>query len=271
MDVYEASANMIAFSEFVIHLAKSAFGESVETRASIAGGGRGSFVTDIVFNFAGASSAVFAALPTADPKTLWLVLKESLALWKHLRGTPPKKVEESGAKVSITNNSGQVIQVTHSTVNFVFSDKGIASARRFIGEALNQVGIDAVEIAAGPQQVERVDQAESSYFVSVAPAEMLNDATLKMILHLESPVFREGNKWRFSDGQESFQATLDDREFLAKVDAGEPFRKGDIIVANVRINQAQQGTRLTAERTITRVFEHRERPHPLRNPDTDRG
>lgn len=75
MDVYEASANMIAFSEFVIHLAKSTFGESVETRASIAGGGRGSFVTDIVFNFAGASSAVFAALPTADPKTLWLGLK----------------------------------------------------------------------------------------------------------------------------------------------------------------------------------------------------
>ena len=270
MDVYEASANMIAFSDFVVLLSKNAFGETVETRASIAGFGRGSFVTDIIFKVAGASSAVFAALPSVDPKTLWLVLKESLALWKHLKGSPPKKVEEVGPKISITNNSGQVIQVTHATVNLVFSEKGTASAHRFIGEALNHDGVDAVEISAGPQQVERVEQSESRYFVSVAPSEMLTDAVVKMVLHLESPVFKEGNKWRFFDGQQSFHATIDDKEFLAMVDAGEPFRKGDVIVANVRISQTQEGTKLTAERAITKVLEHKERPHQFQFLDPDR-
>jgi len=270
MDVYEASANMIAFSDFVVLLSKNTFGETVETRASVAGFGRGSFVTDIVFKVVGASSAVFAALPSVDPKTLWLVLKESLALWKHLKGTPPTKVEDSGPKISVTNNNGQVIQVTHATVNVVFSEKGTASVYRFIGEALNRGGVDAVEIAASDKEVERVDQAESRYFVSVAPSEMLTDAVVKMVLHLESPVFKEGNKWRFFDGQQSFHATIDDKEFLAKVDAGEPFRKGDVIVADVRISQTQEGARLTAERTITRVLEHKERPHQFQFIDSER-
>ena len=270
MDVYEVSANMIAFSDFVVLLSKSVFGEQVEARASVAGFGRGSFVTDIVFNVIGASNAVFAALPTVDPKTLWLVLKESLALWKHLKGSPPTKVEEAGPKISVTNNNGQVIQVTHATVNVVFSEKGTAGVHRFIGEALNRNGVDSVEIAAGAKEVERVEQAESRYFVSVAPSEMLTDAVVKMVLHLESPVFKDGNKWRFFDGQQSFHATIDDREFLAKVDAGEPFRKGDVIVADVRISQTQEGVRLTAERIIVKVLEHKERPHQFHFLDSER-
>jgi hypothetical protein len=59
MDVYEASANMIAFSEFVVLSAKSAFGESITARAEVAGFGRGSFITDLIFNVAGVSASVF--------------------------------------------------------------------------------------------------------------------------------------------------------------------------------------------------------------------
>ena len=113
-------------------------------------------------------------------------------------------------------------------------------------------------------------QSESRYFVSVAPSEMLTDAVVKMVLHLESPVFKEGNKWRFFDGQQSFHATIDDKEFLTMVDAGEPFRKDDVIVANVRISQTQEGTKLTAERAITEVLEHKERPHQFHFLDPDR-
>src|SRR5262245_56559806 len=78
MDVYEASANMMAFSDFVVLLAKQAYGDTVETRASVAGFGQGSFVTDILFNVAGASAAMFT---TIDPKTLWWMLKEAFVLW----------------------------------------------------------------------------------------------------------------------------------------------------------------------------------------------
>jgi hypothetical protein len=204
MDVYEASANMIAFSDYVVLLSKSTFGEKVETRACVAGFGRGSFVTDIVFHVAGVSSAIFAATPNVDPKMLWFVLKETFALWKHLKGSPPTNVEESGSTITVTNNDGQIINVSHSTVNVVFSDKGAENVRRFIKEALDREGMDFVEIADSTRDMERISQAEAKYFVSVTPSEMLTDATVKMVLHLESPVFKDGNKWRFFDGQQSF-------------------------------------------------------------------
>lgn len=267
MDVYEASANMIAFSDFVVLLSKSTFGDAVETRACVAGFARGSFVTDIVFNVAGVSSSVFAAAPHVDPEALWLVLKESFALWKHLKGSPPARLEEVDQKVSVTNNNGQILQVSHSTVTIVFSDKGSESVGRFVNEALGREGMDSVEITDGRNDIERVSQAEARYFLPVAPSEMLTDATVRMVLHLESAVFKDGNKWRFFDGQQSFYAMMEDKHFLATVDAGEPFRKGDVIVADVRINQAQEGTKLTAERTIVRVYEHRARPHQFKFPE----
>jgi hypothetical protein len=261
MDVYEASANMIAFSDFVVLLSKSVFGEAVETRACVAGFGRGSFVTDIVFNVAGVSNAIFAAMPCVDPKTLWFVLKETIALWKHLKGSPPKRIEEKGHAITVTNNNGQILQVSHATLNVVFSEKGTESVRRFINEALSRQGIDSVEISDGSNDVEKVSHDEAGYFVPVSPSEMLTDATVKMVLHLESPVFKDGNKWRFFDGQQSFYAMVEDKKFLATVDAGEPFRKGDIIVADVRISQTQEGTKLTAERAIVKVYDHKARPH----------
>ena len=51
MDVYQASANMIAFSEFMVITAKCTFGEQVTVKAEVAGFGQGSILTDVVFSF----------------------------------------------------------------------------------------------------------------------------------------------------------------------------------------------------------------------------
>src|SRR5690606_27877557 len=63
MDVYQAAANMLAFSEFVVVAAKATFGESTNARAQVAGFGRGSFVTELVFNVAGPAANLLAMAP----------------------------------------------------------------------------------------------------------------------------------------------------------------------------------------------------------------
>jgi len=120
-----------------------------------------------------------------------------------------------------------------------------------------------VELAAEQVEISHVTQEESRYFVPVASSETVTDVVVRMSLMIEAPVFKEGNKWRFSDGQQSFFADLDDREFLHRVDAGERFGKGDILSADVRINQQQTGLKLSAERTIVRVYEHRAASHQM--------
>ena len=137
MDVYEASANMIAFSEFVIEAAKIAYGPTVEARAEVAGFTKGSFVTDVVFNVAGASATVFSAV---DAKTLWSMVKGSLELWKHLKGNPPSKVEEYNNSLVVTNNHGQIHQTNIQSLTLVYSEKGSENAQRFIHDALQKSG-----------------------------------------------------------------------------------------------------------------------------------
>jgi hypothetical protein len=136
-------------------------------------------------------------------------------------------------------------------------EKGSESVGRFVKQALSAPGVDRVELATGHMEISSVTQEESRYFVPVASSETVTDVVVRMSLMVEAPVFKDGNKWRFSDGQQSFFADLDDREFLHRVNAGERFGKGDILSADVRINQQQSGLKLSAERTIVRVYEHR--------------
>lgn len=254
MDVYEASANMIAFSEFVVLSAKSAFGESITARAEVAGFGRGSFITDLVFNVGLTSASIFSAY---SPDQIWGLVKEAFTLWKHLKGSPPSKVEYDGQHVKVTNNNGEIIQIMTQSFTLVMSEKGSESVGRFVQKALDKPGMDAIEIASGNETIDRVTQAESAYFVPVAIAETITDITVKMGLMLEAPVFKDGNKWRFSDGQQSFYADIEDKEFLARVNAGERFGKGDVLYADVRINQQMSGMKISAERSLVKVHEHK--------------
>lgn len=254
MDVYEASANMIAFSEFVVLSAKSAFGESITARAEVAGFGRGSFITDLVFNVGLTSASIFS---THSPDQIWGLVKEAFTLWKHLKGSPPSKVEYGGQHVIVTNNNGEIIQVMTQSFTLVMSEKGSESVGRFVQKALEKPGMDAIEISSETKTIDRVTQAESTYFVPVALVETITDTIVKMGLMLEAPVFKDGNKWRFSDGQQSFYADIEDKEFLAKVNNGERFGKGDVLYADVRINQQLSGMKITAERSLVKVHEHK--------------
>ena len=150
MDVYEASANMIAFSEFVVLSAKTTFGESVTTRAEVAGFGRGSFITDLVFNVAGTTASVFSVISIGQ---LWDLMKEAFNLWKHLKGKPPSKVEYSGNNATVTNNNGEIIQVTIQSLTLVMSEKGSESVGRFVHRALDKAGMDTVDIASDTEQI----------------------------------------------------------------------------------------------------------------------
>ena len=256
MDVYQAAANMIAFSEFMVVAAKSTYGEQVEARAEVAGFGRGSFITHLIFSFVGQAATIFSAV-SADQ--LLTTVNQAFELWKHLKGEPPKSVEQrNNQTVMVTNNSGQVIQVQTQTVNLVFNEKASEAVRQFVQEPLARGGIDSLEIETEKRQViASATQTDASSFQLVRPSEAITDITVQMTLIIEAPVFKDGNKWRFSDGQSSFHADILDREFLAQVDSGELFGKGDLLRVDLRITQERAGIKISTERAVLKVHEHR--------------
>lgn len=259
MNAYEVAANMIAFSDFVVLATKTLYGEKTEVRADVAGFGKGSFVTDLFFQIVGETATL---LSSGTPKELIALVAESLNLWKHLKGEPPANMERLAGDngVRVENRDGKVVVFSNSTLNVVFSDKGAETVGRFIRDALSKEGIDSVAIDQPGAPIDKVVKNEAQYFSQVAPETPLYDYQMQLALIIEAPVFKDGNKWRFSDGTVSFYADISDVDFIARVDGGEAFAKGDSLIVEMRIEQRKQGDKITTERIIVKVLDHKRRP-----------
>jgi hypothetical protein len=200
----------------------------------------------LVFNFVGQAAPIFASFTTEE---LLKIINEAFELWKHLMGEPPKEIKaENNQTVTVTNNNGQIIQVQTQTVNLVFNEKAAEAVKQFIQEPLSRGGIDSLQIGSDKGIVAQAKQDEAYCFGLVRPSESITDVTIPMTLIIEAPVFKDGNKWRFSDGQNSFYADILDVEFLSSVDKGEQFGKGDFLRVDLRITQDRAGLKITTER-----------------------
>mgnify|MGYP000458675628 CR=1 FL=1 len=84
-------------------------------------------------------------------------------------------------------------------------------------------------------------------------------AMSRVLVQVESAVFKDGNKWRISDGAATFYAAMDDMDFIDRIDAGlERFGKGDVLVVDLRRVQLITDNGLKSEWSIVKVHEHRE-------------
>lgn len=254
MDVYAVSANMIAFSEFVVIAAKATFGDQATARAEVTGFGKGSFITDLLFNWGGELASMFTGVP-ADQ--IVGTIKEAFDLWKHLKGEPPKAVEYETQHVAVTNNNGQIIHVQTQSLTLVMNEKGAEAADRFVRQALAAPGMDSISLDSGGEQIAYASQADAQYFIPVAGAETVTDSTSRMGLIVESPSFKDGNKWKVFDGSQSVWMDMLDQEFIDGINGGARFGKGDILMAEVRLVQKRSGMKLEAERSILKVIEHK--------------
>ena len=108
-------------------------------------------------------------------------------------------------------------------------------------------------------------RAASSMFPFTRQLATLIDAGLPIIRSLgilqeqvESAVFKDGNKWRFSDGASSFFAEITDADFLARIESGdERFGKGDVLIVDLRRIQSVTDNGLKLAFVIERVREHK--------------
>jgi hypothetical protein len=112
---------------------------------------------------------------------------------------------------------------------------------------------DAVTVSLGEDEVEAFDVPDE-----FETRRYLSDNTYEIILTIETAVLTdEVRDWRFSDGERSFSATVEDESFLASVATGaEVFRAGDRLRCRVRHRQYESGRGIENERTILEVREH---------------
>ena len=77
-------------------------------------------------------------------------------------------------------------------------------------------------------------------------------------LNIISLSFKDKNKWYVNDGQSTFYVTIEDLDFLRKIDENEEFRKGDILKVLIRREQfLNEEQKLRTEYFIEQVIEHK--------------
>lgn len=186
-------------------------------------------------------------------------------VYRFLKGRKPDAVRRSGGRITIELD-GQSLEVPLEVLR-IYQDVAVNDAVQRLTDSLESEAIDAIEFRdpTGGSPTERLTAADREAFVLPEPERpVLTDETRQMALSIRSLAFQEGNKWRLFDGQNVITATIEDSEFLRRVERNiVRFAKSDILVCEVRTVQRQTKTGLQTEHFVKKVVEYRSAPSQI--------
>lgn len=138
-----------------------------------------------------------------------------------------------------------------------------------VREPLEREGMETFAAGTDEAIAVTVSRSESAWFITPeAEEQTLTEAETVESLQLVAVVFKDDNKWRFSDGASTFYATLTDENFLRRVNLDEErFGKNDLF--KVRLTRRQYldtAGIIRQEVVILEVIEHTPAMRQLRLP-----
>ena len=180
-----------------------------------------------------------------------------VALIKKVRGRKVERVEPRAERVAVVT-AEETIVVDRAT-GLLYANRKLRGHLKDVLSPLAQGAAARFVSGRDDREEAAVESADLPWFEPAATVEVLSDNMLPgFVLQIESAVFKEGNKWRFSDGTNSWHAEIADADFLARIESGaERFGKGDVLIADVQRIQTVADGKLATEHRVVRVVEHR--------------
>ena len=279
MDVRDLAPALIALSTLLEESNRALFPDSLEVRVNVHGSFKsGSFGIDFVAlqSIKDQVVSLFSGQEATAASNLLAILDGLgmlgiggaaggglIALIKWLRGRKPSSVRIVGDTTVfeiITSEEIETMEVDLATGK-LYQNRVVRQSLAKVVKPLESEGIDFFACGRESKAESVVSKDEAAYFaVAAADADVVSDTlSERTLLQIESAVFKDGNKWRFSDGSNSFFAEIKDDAFLARIDAGqERFGKADVLIVDLRRIQTISDTGLKSEYLIARVHEHKE-------------
>jgi hypothetical protein len=166
-------------------------------------------------------------------------------LFKKLKGRRIEKVEDIPEELRIEMLMKLLIRV--------YNDEEVQKHLRRTLDALHHEGIDEFQTRRQGQIVDCVSKTD----LRAADEAELEDLTQdkEVELDIEKCAWRQHLAWHFSDGEKSFDAKIEDKDFWARIEAGEPFSGGDRLRVHLQTTaHRSQFGRVKVERVIPRVL-----------------
>ncbi len=255
---YAAATAMMAFGDFVGAMSRASFGAGakVETKVSSV-----SPTGSMSFEFLVYAAAIgqAALLTPVTASEIWGILKDSIRAWKFLKGKPPESIvkNQDNDNFGLTNINGDVEYFTQNITVLINDPKAGDALEQLIQKPMDQAGITEIEIEDKDlKDVVTVVREDRDCFTDISRDQTVIESTVEKALYIESIKFRDGNKWEFYDGQSRFSASIDDEVFLARINSGEPFSKGDMLIVDLYSEQKYSRGKLVVKHEIKRVKKH---------------
>ncbi len=236
MDVRDLAPALVAFADLFTAANKEINGDAAEVRVQVnASFKAGSFGIDLVASqhLLSQIKDIFAGNGATAISNGWTVLQivgftggglagGLVGLLRLLKGRRPVKIEQKGDVATVWMTQTETIEVERDVIR-LYRNSVVRTSLEKVVSPLEREGITDFGVVVNGQVVLDVHDDEVASFsaaASDADAEVVSDTTTRKMLQIEYLAFKDGNKWRVHDGTATFHASIEDKEFLAKIDAG---------------------------------------------------
>lgn len=270
MDVRDLAPALIAFADLFSAANKEINGDTAELRVQVnANFKAGSFGIDLLATQQLLSQIkdIFSghgATAITNAYTIMTMIGFTggglIGLLRLLKARRPIKIEQNAATARIWATETESIEISPQVLKLYRSSEVRANLEKVMSP-LQRVGITELDIVMNERVMLRIEDEEIGSFsgsILCPDTEIVSDTTFRQLLLIESLTFKDGNKWRVHDGTLPFHVVIEDKEFLATIDGGKQFGKGDVLVVDLRRVQTITGAKLATDWTIVKVLEHRQ-------------
>jgi hypothetical protein len=140
----------------------------------------------------------------------------------------------------------------------LYQDASIRHAISDIVHPVKEQGIDRIQILDNKRLVHEVVKSDVDAFDVPEMQEKLLDEIRTHAFSIIGLSFKEDNKWRLTDGENTFSVYMKDTAFQRRVDNNQvAFAKGDILICDLRTVQWQVEGGIKTEYEVVKVVDHR--------------
>ncbi|MBE7566345.1 MAG: hypothetical protein AB7T01_01150 [Acidithiobacillus sp.] len=190
-----------------------------------------------------------------------------IAALKWLRGRKIHRIDIHGNKRILITEDEDQLEIEEYTLILLQHRE----FREKLEKALDPLDCDGIEtIALGrDESVDvTVSKKERGYFVTPpATDEILFSEERTQAFSIANLAFQDGNKWRLYDGQATVFVSIEDTDFLLRVNTDkESFAKSDVLICRVRVTQWQTDAGVKTDYAVLKVLEHKTHATQLKLP-----
>lgn len=180
-----------------------------------------------------------------------------IQLIKSLKGNNIDKVEQKGK--DFLYYSGENTFEVSSNLHRLYTNTGVRNGFLRLTKPLESEGIDLIEIKKSKKEVlSKISKEDLPYFQIQSKQEKLLEKQYEEYLNIVNISFKEGNKWRFTNGELEFFAEIKDLSFIKNVQSDLiAFSKGDTFRALITKRQWNTEEGLKTDYVVEKILEHK--------------